>query len=448
MRYIYHSCPCGQIRGIEAEEYALFKGVPFATAKRWEAPVEVTNWNGVFDATVPGMWCIQNDTYPHERVGPDQFYTDEIVEKQVNIYSEDCLNLNIWTKGDMVDAPVLVFIHGGSYETGGGGSPTFNGKAYCKKGIVLVTINYRLNAFSSAVGDGYTGNYGLQDQICALQWIKHNIQAFGGNPNRVTIMGESAGAMSVQNLILSPLAKGLFHGAIMMSGGGILPKAFAIKEPQIAENLWNDIRNRLQAESLKELSNVPADQIFKTWKCISESKKQYAFSTTPVIDGITIPESPLKLAESGKVNAVPAIIGVLSEDMWPTRLYEAAVEWGALMDKAGMPSVYAYYFDRAVPGSDDGAYHGCDLRYAFGTLYTSWRPYEEIDQRISQNMIDYFAGFVKTGIPCSTNLATWNPITQNNLMFMHFGDSDCEMCKVPEEHLLNVQKRHKPFPGM
>ena len=142
------------------------------------------------------------------------------------------------------------------------------------------------------------------------------------------------------------------------------------------------------------------------------------------------------------------IVGFLSEDMWPLDLYRASVEWGLLMERIKYPPVYGFYFDREVPGSDYGAFHGADLRYVFHAFDTSWRPYDEIDERISANIIEYFSNFAKTGSPNGSDLATWFPITQKDQRFMHFGDDPCEMCSVPEDRLELVQARNKPFPGM
>ena len=447
MKYVYCTCPCGELKGIGAGDYNLFKGIPYATAKRWEAPVEVTGWEGEFDATRPGKFCSQYDAFLSERTAVKQFYYNESVEKSAVIYSEDdSLNLNVWTPAEGENLPVLVYIHGGSYETGGGGG--FVGKAYCARGVIVVTINYRLNAFASAVGDDITGNFGLRDQACALRWIKHNIAAFGGDPEKVTIMGESAGAMSVQNLIFSPLGKDLFRGAIMLSGAGILPQAFRIKGPETARELWSEVRKTLGVDSMEELKQIPADRLFCTWYSIYTSNPKYAQPTTPVIDGDTIPEEPAKLASEGKVNGVPSICGVLSEDMWPLTLYRTVLEWAGLMERTDMPPVYGLYIDRAVPGSDHGAYHGADVRYAFGTLDYSWRPYDEIDYRISDNMIDYFTAFVKSGVPAVEGLTEWKPLRNGNKQFMHFGDEPCAMVDVPEDRLDAFQKKGKPFPGM
>ena len=446
--YVYRSCPCGEIKGIGAESYQLFKGIRYAAAKRWEAPEEVTSWEGTYDATSPGPWCFQRKAFIRERTAVEQFYYNETVEKELCTFSEDCLYLNIWTPCTGEKLPVLVYIHGGSYETGGSTNPSFDGSAYAARGLVCITINYRLNAFACAYGDGITGNFGLQDQVCALQWTHHNIAAFGGDPDKVTIMGESAGAMSVQNLIFTPLAKGLFRSAIMLSGGGILEKCFRIRTPERALEVWQKVKEAFGVQSLQELKTVDPGKLYCTWKDICSSDTRFAFPATPVIDGTVIPKDPRALVQAGQINSVPSICGVLSEDMWPLSLYHTILEWGELTEQAGLPEVYGLYLDRAVPGSDHGAYHGADVRYAFCALDKSWRPYTPTDYCIANDMADYFAAFVSSGIPSVERLTEWKPLRNGNRQFMHFGDTPCAMCDVPEEHLDNVQKRGKPFPSI
>ncbi len=446
MRYVLKETPCGKLRGVDTQDgYSYFQNIPYATAKRWEKPVEVKSWEGEYDASTPTPWCTQAGSFATEKDRYAGFYAYENIVKQSVRYSEDCQRLNIWMPEGAEKAPVLVYIHGGSYCTGGSSNPAYNSAAYAKRGLVAVTINYRLNLFASAVGGGHTGNYGLWDQITALQWIKNNIAAFGGDPDRVTVMGESAGAMSVQDLILSPLAKGLFHRAIMMSGGGILPVEFSRRTPEKAEKVWEAIRLALGAADWQELQAVPEEQLFRTWTRVCAEEK-YITPATPVVDGITIPDDPRVLAEKGEVNGVPAIIGFLSEDMWPHTLYGAALQWGALMEKAKLGAVYGYYFDRQLPGSDDGAFHGCDIRYAFRTFHTCWRPFEETDFRISENMMDYFASFAQSGVPAAAGLPRWEALGEQQTRFLHFGDQPCAMVTVPEEKLQATQALNKPFP--
>ncbi len=446
MHYEYRTCPCGAIRGIGTEEYALFKGVPYAQAERWEAPVPVTQWEGEFDGTRQGVACPQSNTYGLFQSATSRFYKNEVVEKPLVEYSEDCLNLNIWAPHNAESLPVLVYIHGGSYETGNASAPAFSGVSYCRRNIILVNISYRLNVLASGIGDGHKGNYGLQDQICALQWIQRNIAAFGGDPDKVTIMGESAGAISVQTLLLAPQAKGLFRGAIMLSGGGIFSNTLRIKAPEEMEPVWRKLKTCFGAKTLDDLKNIPHKELFAVWKSVAATSPRFAFPALPVIDGEFIPEDPRKLAEAGKVNGVPTIISVLSKDMWPHALYEATVDWALLMEQAGLPPVYGMFFDRAVPDSDHGAYHGCDLRYVFDTLHISWRNFTETDHRISRNIIDYFANFIKTGTPTAPELPQWLPLGNKQRDFMHFGDAPCAMEAVPAEQLLVTEQTGKQFP--
>lgn len=448
MRYVIKDTPCGQIRGADTQNgYYKFTNIPYAHAKRWEKPEIVTDREGIYDATYPAPHCPQSASFGAPASPSFLFYNNEGVIKELFHYSEDCQRLNIWAPENAEKAPVLVFIHGGSYCTGGCMKNSYQGTEYAKRGLVAITINYRLNIFASAVGGGHTGNYGLWDQITALQWIHNNIAAFGGDPDRITIMGESAGAMSVQNLIYSPLAKGLFHRAIIMSGGGIFPNVFAIRPPATAEKLWEEVRMAVGAADWEELKACPADQLFHTWNRIC-AEGSYLSPATPVIDGITIPDVPRALAESGAVNNVPTIIGILSEDMWPHTLYKMAAEWAQLMENVNIGPVYGFYFDRQLPGSDHGAYHACDIRYAFNTLGTSWRPFDEIDYRISRDMMDYFINFAQTGKPDVAHLAQWLPMGKAQPKFLNFGDAPCAMVDVPEQRLLDTQNKGKPFPSL
>ena len=219
-----------------------------------------------------------------------------------------------------------------------------------------------------------------------------------------------------------------------------------VKNPsETAEKLWEEIRLAVGAGDWAQMQAMPADVLFHTWNQVSAAGS-YMTPATPIIDGITIPEDPRVLAESGRVNDVPTIIGILSEDMWPHTLYKIALEWGQLRESAKLSPVYGYYFDRQLPGSDDGAFHACDIRYAFDTLDTCWRPFDSIDYRISRDMIDYFASFAETGKPEVPHLAQWLPLGKAQSRFLNFGDAPCAMVDVPEQRLQDTQKKGKPFP--
>ena len=222
--------PCGPVQGAAggADGVSVFRGIRYATAGRWEYPRQVTHWDGVYDAANFGACSFQPRAFYNEEDVPEKaFYYNEFRRGEHYDYSEDCLFLNIWAPDDAKNAPVLFYIHGGGFLGGCGHEKHFDGTAWCKKGVVAVTINYRLGPMGFlclpelAARDGHTGNYAMFDQMAALCWVRDNIAAFGGDPGQVTLMGQSAGAMSVQQLCVSPMTNGLFRGAVMMSGGGV-----------------------------------------------------------------------------------------------------------------------------------------------------------------------------------------------------------------------------------
>lgn len=453
--YVYLDTPCGKIRGLRQEENLLFEGVKYANAGRWETPELVEHWDGVYDATRFGPQCSQQLAFHKVYSQSDrysQFYYEQNAQKPIYEYSEDGLNLNIWAPEEGKNLPVAVFIHGGSFVTGGNNAPNIcNGADYCKRGVILVNINYRLNAFATGYDKTHKGNYAIKDQVAALTWVKNNISAFGGDPDRVTVMGESAGALSVQLLLYCPYARGLFQGAVMMSGGGNFETLGTPTCSEISETVWKKVMEKFGADSLDQLKEVPACEVYDAWLEAGTSDAALAgHYAKPIVDGEWIPAVFSELAERHEILDVPCILGMSSQDMYPYYLYSFAVDWAAYHEQNGRKPVYGYYLDRQVPGGDDvGAYHGVDLWYAFGTLDRNWRPFEEIDYRISENMIDYFAGFIKTGVPRAEGLAEWEPMTGGSTRFLRFGDTLPEMYQPPVEHLISdIRNTLKPFPGM
>ena len=433
---------CGDITGVQYSGYREFRGVRYATAARWEDAVPVTSWSGTYDATVWGdRACQYKGFYGIEDSVINQFYADEAIAPVAANYSEDCLNLNIWTPDDAKDCPVLVYIHGGAYVTGSNTDTSTDGAAYANHGIVTVAINYRLGPFATPVGDGYTGYMSISDQVAALHWVRDNIKDYGGDPSKITVMGESAGAISVQNLLISPLVEeGLISGAIMMSGGGDIS---SIGYPAATETVkagWDAVKLNLGVDSLKDLTDLDAKELYGAWL-------KAGGVATPNVNGVGLTCDIKTALKENTVKDVPCIIGMLSEDMWPLTLYDAAKGYGEQRAKAGGKSVYLYYFDRQQPGENKfGAFHAADLYYAFGTLYRNQRPFDETDFRISHNMIDYIANFVKTGDPNGEGLAAWVAAAADKQEFLHFGDDECAMMQPDSAKLLDTQTTGSPFP--
>ncbi|MDD6159509.1 MAG: carboxylesterase family protein, partial [Oscillospiraceae bacterium] len=438
----------GSVQGVQKDGYREYRGLRYANAQRWQEAVAVTTpWTGVYDATKWGDRCMQfKGIYGFADSVINQFYDDESLVSFPAGYSEDALNLNIWTPDDAKDCPVLVYIHGGAFMTGSNTDPSTDGEAYADHGVVTVAINYRLGPWSNVYGDGYTGNLALKDQLTAIRWVKDNIADYGGDPSKITIMGESAGAMSVQNLLMTPLMEeGLISGAIMMSGGGYLGN----DKPMSASTMdviWQQVKLACGYNSISDMLGLSSKELFESWAL--NLGKLSSSAATPIMDGEALVERADQALANGHVQNVPTMIGMLSEDMTPYNLYKAAVNYAIGSAGAGNKPVYLYYFDRQQPGENKfGAFHAADLYYAFGTLYRNWRPFDEVDYRISHDMIDYITNFVKTGDPNGAGLATWEPATVESQQFMHFGDEEAAMM-TPDKSFLNDNQYNKPsFPS-
>ena len=438
------STSCGDIRGIQQDGYLEFRGVRYAVAERWEKAELVTGWDGVYDATSWGDRCCQyTGFYGTQMSRTQQFYANEAIFEWPAGYSEDCLNLNIWVPEAAENCPVLVYIHGGAFMNGSNTDTSTDGAVYAQNGIIMISINYRLGAFATAYGDGYTGNLALTDQIAALHWIRDNIKDYGGDGSHIVIMGESAGAVSVQNLLYSPLVEeGLISGAIMMSGGGYLSGNPTTATS--AEYAWRSIKEYMGVESLAELKDVSASELYRGWLQFAGSQSG---ASNLVLNGESLTDNLLTALRKNTVQNVPCIIGVLSEDCSPYTLYQSAVSYASKRAEVDGEPVYLYYFDRVQPGDTTfGAFHAADLYYVFGTLYRNVRPFDDIDYRIAEDMISYFCNFVKTGDPNGTGLAVWEAATEETQEFLHFGDEEPAMVEPDVERLQNNAKTKTAFP--
>lgn len=428
--------PCGKIQGTSCRlpGVVAFKGIRYATAGRWEYPTQVMGWDGVYDATSYGNCSYQPRAFYNEEENLKKiFYYNEFRKGAKYTYSEDCLFLNIWTPEDATEQsclPVIVYIHGGGYTGGCGHEKHFDDPVWPTKGVVAVTINYRLGPMGflclPELKDeaGHCGNYGLYDQLTALKWVRDNITAFGGDPHKVTIMGQSAGAMSVQQICTSPLSDGLFRGAVMSSGCGM--GNMLMSTPEKVYPYWQEVMHRLGCKTLDELRRVAPERLFAEWQSSKGEIKGGGMATFPVKDGHFI-------VDGTSAKDIPYMIGANSHDMAPPVLYSLGKKWGSTHGTAG----YIYYFDRMLPGDENGAWHSADLWYWFGTLANGWRPFEQKDYDISDKMTTYLCNFATNGTPGGENTTEWYSYNESKKALC-IGEGETHMGKPPMLKLVRI----------
>ena len=430
--------PCGTIRGTtcDYENVAAFKGIRYATAGRWEYPRLVTGWEGIYDATQYGAACWQDRAFLPEAA--DSFYHKEFRNGCSFTYSEDCLFLNIWVPLNVrkpKGLPVLVYIHGGAYLGCCGHEYPFDDPAWPTKGVIAVTINYRTGPLGfaciqeAAQESGHTGNYGLYDQMAALQWIQNNISAFGGNPKKVTIMGQSAGAMSVQHQCLSPLTHGLFHRAIMVSGGGGISN-FPVQPVRKRMAFWNRVMERSGCRDLSQFRELPVDRLFAAWRMEAARKKGVWDHCGPCLDGHFIAENPIKQIRDGHQKNIAYMIGSTGDDMLRVKLHRLARKYCSDQALQGKRSSFAWFFDRSVPGDNSGAWHSTDLWYWFGTMRDCWRPMTDKDRELAELMQCYLTNFAKYGDPNGNGLPLWEAGRPTSRRVMRLDDGNPRMARV------------------
>ena len=403
--------PCGEMRGTATkyEDVVAYKGIRYATAGRFEYPTEVTAWEGVYDATRYGACAYQaRSFYDEAQVPKKQFYYNEFRRGEEYTYSEDCLFLNVFAprkcEGKL---PVIIYIHGGSFTGGCGHEKHFDEPVWASKGVIGVTINYRLGPLGFAVlpelkaEAGCTGNYGLYDQLTAIKWVRRNIEAFGGDSNNITIMGQSAGAMSVQAHCLSPMSKGLFHKAVMCSGGGV-SKMLAAAEPEKSYGFWKMIMEKCGAATLDEFKKVPVETLYSVWQ--ENKKASMGGGCSPTIDGNLITDKASDVLSRGEQHDIPYLIGTTSHDVVPPILYSMAKKW---CNRQSSPA-YLWFFERNLPGDNHGAWHSADLWYWLGTLDNCWRPFTDKDRALSEEMSDRLCAFAKDGNPNTKDYVAWH----------------------------------------
>lgn len=464
----------GAISGTVESGVRVFKGIPFAAPPvgdlRWKPPQSVVSWDGVLACNDYGPDCPQAP-YPQGSL----FYSAP--RRQ----SEDCLYLNVWTAASEGEKrPVMVWIHGGALTRGSGANQVYDGTSFARKGVVLVTINYRLGPLgylahpelSAESPHGSSGNYGVLDQIAALKWVRKNIAEFGGDPGRVTIFGESAGSWSVNALVASPLAKGLFHRAIGESGGSFGPgvhlRKAGMRSPS-AEKIGEDFAKAAGAASLRDLRAMPAEKIVRVFNEDPEGRK---FRTVVNVDGWALPDEIRNIFAQGRHNDVPVIVGSNADEMtsltvpatiprtiedYRKRLNAA---YGSLSEKfdsvypvksdadaaeaylavtrdvtftlpmrtwarmTGRSKAWLYFFTHHPPNPQSKylrAYHAGEIAYVFNNLNPRNPLIGDDDRKLSAMMQDYWINFATTGDPNGNGLPRWDHYSMKEEPYLDFG---------------------------
>jgi para-nitrobenzyl esterase len=449
----------GVVEGKRGGTVNAFLGIPYAAAPvgqmRWKPPAAGTKWNGVRKAMEFGARCMQG------RVFDDMVFRDRGP-------SEDCLTLNVWAPADAKGKlPVMVWIYGGGFVAGGTSEPRQDGQNLAKQGVVVVSMNYRLGVFgffthaelATESGRKAAGNYGLLDQVAALEWVQRNIAAFGGDPGNVTIFGESAGSFSVSAQMASPLAKGLFHKAIGESGAGFYSHGLPFKTLEEREQEDAKFAQAMGVTSLAGLRAVPAKKLLKASMKKEHGKTVYHFS--PSVDGYFLPEPIPEIFAEGKQNDV-ALLGGWNRDEGDSELdgnkepdaamIRAAAEkefgarapeflklyptgtdaearrslqdfngddfiawstwkWLEAQKTSGKQVVYRYRFDWSLPARDKGeglgAYHSAEIEYVFGQLDSKGLPWRAEDRALSEEIQKYWTNFARSGDPSGPGLPIW-----------------------------------------
>ena len=433
MDYIVNT-PCGAVRGAAGKNAgtAAYKGIRYATAGRWEYPKQVTAWEGIYDATAYGVCSYQPRAFYDEETSQNKaFYYREFRKGETYTYDEDCLFLNIFTpdnakEGDKL--PVLIYIHGGGFTGGCAHEKHFDEPIWPTKGVIGVTLNYRLGPMGFVClpelkeEAGFTGNYGLFDQQTAIRWVKDNISAFGGDPENMTIMGQSAGAMSVQQHSLSPMSQGLFQRAVMSSGGGV-NKVLSAAPAEKHYAFWQKAMELAGCDNLEQFRAISPEKLFEAWELTK--KELRSPGSFPCMDGRLVVGTGAELLKAGKQLHIDYMAGSTSEDMMPPILFSMSRKWCQAQQKPA----YTWYFDRQLPGDDCGAWHSADLWYWFGTLENCWRPMEQKDYELSRQMVDYLMSFVCTGNPNGAGRPEWVGSAVNQKKVLVLGEKKTHMAK-------------------
>lgn len=502
----------GKLKGTPVESAVAFMGIPFARPPvgelRWEAPQPTIPWTGVRDATRPGPACTQVPAGLGVFLGPMAKTYGSTYTEPPPQSSEDCLYLNVWTREwpPKHNLPVMVWLHGGANEVGSGSQSMFSGVSLTARGVVLVTTNYRLGALgffshpelSARSPHHSSGNYGLLDQIAALRWVHDNIAQFGGDPQNVTLFGESAGAIDSAVLMTSPLAAGLFRRVISQSGPVFAPHQTLSQAEAVGKSVAELAPGEAHTTPLERLRALPAAEVAK----LAEPFK-IPFAQSFTVDGWVLPQSPQTVFLNGSIHKVDLLIGHNGREFSGLRVMDAATpqspgkqrddfptmlkmfvdfarpcfgNWAkpvvalyigdmlarrntgvdrafsdlgfvcpisatAALTSAAGQRVYVYRFDRSVPGKGEeelGAFHSLEVPLVFGALHDPiwhWVPFTPEDAALSNLVQTYWTNFAKSGDPNAQGLPSWPAWT----------DSKKEFLEIRKDARISAQRNIQPL---
>ena len=421
--------PVINVTGIETEGCRQFLGIPYARAERFRYARMIEKYDSMIDATSFGNSCPQYRQFFPQLDNPERLFYHKEFRKGLSFsYDEDCLNLNIFTPLNAENCPVAVFLHGGGFNSGSNQEEPFRGYELAKRGIITVFVNYRVGVFGYLTHleiqreYGRDGNFGLDDQRTALLWVKKFISNFGGDPGNVTLFGQSAGAIAIQYLCLNHVNSGLFKRVFMISGAGLFPKFALPRKAEDTREYWLQLMAKAGCSTLKELRRLDPAGVLAAAQEMKSERKDTLYNTMPVIDGVLL-QKPVDELINDPIRT-DCMIGFTNNDMYAPLMAHIGCQYGRNND------AYIYYFDQDAPGDHNGAFHSSDLRYIFGRLEQSWRPYTERDKEISRQLMDYFAAFAKTGNPNGDGRPDWQPCRNGKLHVLHITNEKTAMGKV------------------
>ena len=435
----------GKVKGVETPTKGIiaYKGIPFAAPPvgelRWKEPQPVVPWEGVKTADKYGAASLQTAW------DPESFYGKEWRASGTVPFSEDCLYLNVWTPAaGQTDKklPVAMWIHGGGYREGFAFEPEMDGgEEWASRGVILVTVTYRLGVLgffshpllSAESPHGVSGNYGLMDQAAALKWINKNIEQFGGDPNNITIFGQSAGGGSIQSLCASPVSKNLISKAISMSAGGIGSFRMGNNSLDTAQAENKKMMDYFKKSTLDEMRALSFDTLLQMSKDYSEATKKRIFYA-PVVDGYFLTATFSDAAKASQIADIPYMFGYTANDLMD--MTNPVRDFCALRAEKSSKPAFAYLFARQLPGDSSGAFHSADLWYVFHSFSHSWRPFTNGDKALSSQIVDFWTNFAKFGNPNGKEKGIWTPYSAKvpKLMVLDVnGDkAACTMTDKPE----------------